>query len=91
VYSKIEYTTIIGQYVRPSGRLHDNFRKENQTEVKFSTQFSLIDISVEFEDDPNRLYHCSVTKEISISIYIKKNICLSVCLSILYAFGLCNR
>jgi len=48
---------------RPSGRLHDNFRKENQTELKFSTPFSLIDISVEFEDELNRLYHCWVIKE----------------------------
>ena len=55
VYSKSEYTTIIGQYVRPavrpSSRLHDNFRKESQIVMKFSTQFSLINVSVEFEDD----------------------------------------
>ena len=41
---------------RPSVRLHDNFRKKSQIVVKFSAQFSLINISVEFEDenDPSR-------------------------------------
>ena len=56
VYSKSEYTTKIGQCVRPSVRLFDNFRKESQIVMKFSTQFSLINVSVEFEDekDPSR-------------------------------------
>ena len=64
MYSKSEYTTKIGQCVRPagrpsvrpSGRLHDNFRKESQIVMKFSTQFSLINVSVEFEyeKDPPR-------------------------------------
>ena len=53
VYSKSEYTTRIGQCVRPSVRLSDNFRKESQIMVKFSTQFSLINVSVEFEDEPD--------------------------------------
>ena len=51
VYSKNEYTTKIGQCVRPSVRLFDNFRKESQIAMKFSTQFSLNNISVEFEDE----------------------------------------
>ena len=64
VYSKSEYTTKIGQCVRPSVRpsgrpavrLFDNFRKESQIVMKFSTQFSLINVWVEFEDekDPSR-------------------------------------
>ena len=53
VYSKSGYNTRIGQRVRLSGRLHDHFRKESQIVVKFSTQFSLINISVEFEDEPD--------------------------------------
>jgi len=53
VYSKSEYTSRIGLYVRPSGRLHDNFRKESRIVMKFSTQFSLINISVKFEDEPD--------------------------------------
>ena len=57
VYSKSEYTTKIGQCVRPAvrpaGRLSDNFRKESQIVMKFSTQFSLINVSVEFEDEPD--------------------------------------
>jgi len=42
--------------VCPAGRLHDNFRKESQIVMKVSTQFSLINVSVEFEDekDPSR-------------------------------------
>jgi hypothetical protein len=38
---------------RPAIHLHDNFRKKSQIVVKFSTQFSLINISVEFEDEPD--------------------------------------
>ena len=42
--------------VRPSVRLHDNFRKESPIVMKFSTQFNLMNISVKFEDekDPSR-------------------------------------
>ncbi len=31
-----------------------------------------------------------VTDRFLLSIYIKKNVCLSVCLSVLYAFGPCD-
>ena len=46
----------IGQCVRPSIRLHDNSSQLHSIELKFSTQFSLINVSVEFEDenDPSR-------------------------------------
>ena len=57
MYSKSEYTLeSVSVSVRPSGRLHDNFRKESQIVMKVSTQFSLINVSVEFEDekDPSR-------------------------------------
>ena len=36
---------------RPAIRLFDNFRKESQIVMKFSTQFNLINVSVEFEDE----------------------------------------
>jgi hypothetical protein len=35
VYSKSEYTTKIGQCVRPSGRLHDNSSKTQTIGLKF--------------------------------------------------------
>ena len=46
----------IGQCVRPSGRIHDNSSQLHPIELKFCTQISLINISVEFEDenDPSR-------------------------------------
>ena len=60
VYSKtsVEYTiesvSVAGRpAVRPSGRLHDNFRKETPIDLKFSAEFSRINISVEFEDGPD--------------------------------------
>ena len=66
MYSKSEYTTIIGQYVRPAGRLHDNFWKENPIVMKFSTQFSLINVSVEFEDGKNPSRNGWVIEKIAI-------------------------
>ena len=56
VYSKSEYTTKIGQCVRPAGRLHDNSSQLHSSELKFCAQNCLINISVEFEDekDPSR-------------------------------------
>ena len=50
MYSKSEYTRI-GQCVRPAVRLHNNFPKESQIVMKFSTQFSLINVSNEFEGE----------------------------------------
>ena len=47
VYSKSEYTTRIGQCVRPSVRLHDNFWTQSAILMKFSAQYSLMNISVE--------------------------------------------
>ena len=45
VYSKSEYTLEwVSMSVRPSGRVHDNFRKESQILMKVSTQFSLINV-----------------------------------------------
>ena len=44
---------IIGQCVRPSDRLHDNFRTETPIDLKFSAEFNLINISVKFEDGPD--------------------------------------
>ena len=37
----------------PAVRSHDNVRKESQVVMKFSTKFSLIYVSVEFEDEPD--------------------------------------
>ena len=56
MYSKSEYTTKIGQCVRPSVRLSDNSSQFHPIELKFCTQNCLINISVEFEDenDPSR-------------------------------------
>ena len=56
MYSKSEYTTKIGQCVRPSVRLFDNSSQLHPIELKFCTQNCLINISVEFEDenDPSR-------------------------------------
>jgi hypothetical protein len=55
VYSKSEYTL---ESVSMSGRLHDNSWKTNPIDVKFCTQYYLIKISVEFEDEQNssRIY-----------------------------------
>jgi len=52
VYSKrsVEYTI---ESVSVAGRLHDNFRKETLIDLKFSAEFSRINISVEFEDGPD--------------------------------------
>jgi hypothetical protein len=50
VSTLLESVSVAG---RPAVRMHDNFRKECQIVVKFSTQFSLINISVEFEDEPD--------------------------------------
>jgi len=60
VYSKrsVEYTIeSVSVAGRPSGRLHDNFRKETPIDLKFSAEFSRINISVEFEDgsDPSKI------------------------------------
>ena len=44
--------------VSVSGRLHGNFRKESQIVMKFSAQFSLINIPVEFEDEPDWTSPC---------------------------------
>ena len=56
MYSKSEYTTKIGQCVRPSVRLFDKSSKLHPIELKFCAQNCLINISVEFEDekDPSR-------------------------------------
>ena len=56
VYSKSEYTTRIGQCVRPAGRLHDNSLQLHPIALKNCAQNCLINISVEFEDenDPSR-------------------------------------
>ena len=56
VYSKSEYTTRIGQCVRPSGRLHDNSSQLHPIELKICAQNCLSNISVEFKDesDPSR-------------------------------------
>ena len=56
MYSKSEYTTKIGQCVRPSVRLSDNSSQLHSIELKFCAQNCLINISVEFEDekDPSR-------------------------------------
>ncbi len=59
VYSKNEYTLeSVSMSVRPAGRLRDNSWKTNPINVKFCTQYYLIKISVEFEDDQNssRIY-----------------------------------
>ena len=46
--------TLSNRSVCPSGRLHDNFLTESPIVMKFYTQFCLIYISVEFEDEPQR-------------------------------------
>ena len=53
VYSKSEYTI---ESVSVAVRLHDNSSQLHPIELKFCTQNSLINISVEFEDekDPSR-------------------------------------
>jgi hypothetical protein len=56
VHSKSEYTLeLVSMSGRPSGRLHDNSWKTNPIDVKFCTQYYLIKISVEFEDEQNLL------------------------------------
>ena len=51
---KNEYTIeSVSVAVRPAVRLHDNFRKETLIDLKFSAEFSRINISVEFEDGPD--------------------------------------
>ena len=52
VYSKSEYT-LESVSVRPAVHLHDNVRKESKIVMKFSTKFSLINVSVDFEDEPD--------------------------------------
>ena len=56
MYSKSEYTTKIGQCVRPAVRLFDNSSQLHSIELKFCAQNCLINVSVEFEDekDPSR-------------------------------------
>ena len=63
VYSKSEYTTRIGQCVRPSGRpsvrpsvYPITLQKRERLTEKFFAQLCLINISVEFEDenDPSK-------------------------------------
>jgi hypothetical protein len=56
VYSKSEYTTRIGQCVRPAVRLHDNSSQLHPIALKMCAQNCLSNISVEFEDenDPAR-------------------------------------
>ena len=59
VYSKSVYTLkSVSMSGRPSVRLHDNSRKTHPIVVKFLPQLYLINISVEFEDEPNwpRIY-----------------------------------
>ncbi len=71
VYSKSEYTIeSVSVSVRPSGRIHDNFWKDSPIVMKFSTQHYLINISVEFEDEPNspKIYWVSAS---SILIFMK--------------------
>ena len=55
VYSKSEDTL---KSVSVSGRLHDNSREPHPIVMEFLSQLHLIDISVEFEDEPNlpRIY-----------------------------------
>ena len=58
--------TLQNRSVCPSGRLHDNFWKESPITMKFSTQFSLKNISVEFEDENDWPSHCWVIAKIVI-------------------------
>jgi len=65
--------------VSMSVRLDDNSSQLHRIELKFCIQNCLINISVKFEDELNRLYHCWLTEKFpNISIY--KAECLSVCL-----------
>ena len=61
VYSKKWVHSKIGQCVRPAVRLHDNSRKTHPIVMKILPQLYLINISVEFEDEPNlpRIYWVS--------------------------------
>jgi hypothetical protein len=90
VYSKSEYTLeSVSMSVCPSGRLHDNFLKVQSIVMKFSTHHYLINISAEFEDEPNspRIYWVSASsilifcrilcKYLSIKIYVNQSFCHS--------------
>ena len=86
VYSKSEYTL---ESVSVSGRLHDNFWKNSPIVMKFSTQHYLINISLEFEDEPNspRIYWVSASsilifyrtlcKYWSMRIFVNQSFCYS--------------
>ncbi len=66
VYSKSEYTSIIGLCVRPAGRLHDNSSQLHSIELKLCAHNCLINISVEFEDENDLLRNGWVIEKIAI-------------------------
>jgi hypothetical protein len=65
----------IGQCVRPSGRLNDNFWKANPIVMKFCTQHYLNNISLEFEDENNSSRIYWVTARNIIIFYMYSLLC----------------